>query len=106
MPCRRNPKRDHNEQAIIRTCRILGASVVQLNETGVPDLCVGFETLNGQKRNVLVEVKSKTGSLTPPQLSFFETWCGACYVVRSPQEMVKILVESGLLCTHTILASG
>ena len=50
-------RRDENERDIVKALRKAGASVTGLNETGVPDLLVGYEG-----RTYLLEVKQQHGA--------------------------------------------
>lgn len=81
-------RRDVNEPAIIRALRGVGASVYQLDETGAPDLLVGWCS-----RTFLLEVKQPLGplgglpayrdgeggegDLTMAQVKWFRAWKGA-----------------------------
>lgn len=82
----RAAKRDKNETHIIRFLRRCGASVVQLDDPGVSDLLVGVGGLN-----LLLEVKGKTGRLTPQQKKFFDDWCGQVSMIRSITDAKEIL---------------
>lgn len=74
----RAARRDKNESEIIRVLREAGASVVQLDDRGLPDLLIGYKGVN-----VLVEVKTARGKLTPDQEKFFEMWKGQASVIRT-----------------------
>lgn len=85
-------RRDGNEAEIIEALRAVGATVVQLSDTGYPDLLVGYaDPETGEQCNYLIEVKAENGKLTPPQFEFFETWEGQCDVARTVQEALKII---------------
>ena len=68
------PKKvDNNQLEIVKTFRSMGATVLNLSGVGkgCPDLLIGYKNIS-----VLVEVKSKTGKFTEPQLKFMEQWKG------------------------------
>jgi hypothetical protein len=88
----RAARRDKNEPALIIVAERLGATVAKINQEGLPDLLIGFTHLiTGTKINLLVEVKSKSGKLTPAQIQFFNTWAGQRVVIREPEEMFVYL---------------
>ena len=69
------PKKvDNNQLEIVKAFRSMGATVLNLSTVGkgCPDLLIGYKN----KHSVLVEVKSKTGKFTEPQLKFIEQWRG------------------------------
>lgn len=92
----RAARRDSNEPAVIAVAKKCGASVIQLDNEGVPDLLLGFR---GQ--NILIEVKTEKGKLTPAQEIFFRTWKGTAVVIRSPEAMENYLT-SLVLCDKII----
>jgi len=65
---------DNNQLEIIKAFQAMGATVLNLSTVGkgCPDLLIGYKN----KHSVLVEVKSKTGKFTEPQLKFMEQWQG------------------------------
>jgi Holliday junction resolvase len=68
------PKKvDNNQLDIVKTFRSMGATVLNLSAVGkgCPDLLIGYKGIS-----VLVEIKSKTGKFTEPQLKFMEQWQG------------------------------
>ena len=68
------PKKvDNNQLDIVKAFRSMGATVLNLSGVGkgCPDLLIGYKNIS-----VLVEVKSKTGKFTEPQLKFMEQWRG------------------------------
>ena len=68
------PKKvDNNQLDIVKAFRSMGATVLNLSGVGkgCPDLLIGYKNIS-----VLVEVKSKTGKFTEPQLKFMEQWQG------------------------------
>lgn len=68
------PKKvDNNQLEIVKVFKSLGATVLNLSGVGkgCPDLLIGYKNIS-----VLVEIKSKTGKFTEPQLKFMEQWQG------------------------------
>ena len=68
------PKKvDNNQLEIVKAFRSMGATVLNLSGVGkgCPDLLIGYKNIS-----VLVEIKSKTGKFTEPQLKFMEQWQG------------------------------
>ena len=68
------PKKvDNNQLEIVKAFRSMGATVLNLSGVGkgCPDLLIGYKSIS-----VLVEIKSKTGKFTEPQLKFMEQWQG------------------------------
>jgi len=68
------PKKvDNNQLEIVKVFKSLGATVLNLSGVGkgCPDLLIGYKGIS-----VLVEIKSKTGKFTEPQLKFMEQWRG------------------------------
>lgn len=80
---RRAARKDANHNDICDALRALGYTVLDLSRLGdgAPDCLVG----NGNK-NVLLEIKTKTGKLKPDQVKFFEYWKGPKAVVRDISE--------------------
>ena len=64
---------DNNQLEIIKAFQSMGATVLNLSAVGkgCPDLLIGYKNIS-----VLVEVKSKTGKFTEPQLKFIKQWQG------------------------------
>ena len=84
-------KRDANEPEVIAAFEALGARVQKLNETGCPDLLVGY-----RRHNHLVEVKdgSKAPSqraLTDDQVCWMDRWPALVYVVKSADEVALLV---------------
>lgn len=88
---RHNARRDSNEKNIVRYLERCGASVVQLDDPGICDLLVGFNSIN-----ILIEIKNEKGKLTPAQVKFFETWQGQKAVVRSIKDAKQVLRDIGM----------
>ena len=93
----RDNNRDQNERMIILALRELGASVRRLDATlggdmaGIPDLLVG---LSG--KNYLLEVKTARGSLNDNQKIFHDSWLGEVHVVRSVEDVRRIVKPTWL----------
>lgn len=87
-------KVDVNQKEIVAALRKMGASVCLLHTVGggTPDLLVGFR---GQ--NMLMEVKTEHGRLTPCQLEFMDAWRGdGVHIVKTPEEAVNAIQRIGL----------
>ena len=90
---RYNPARDSNEIEIVAILRKMDALVYPISSPGIPDLLVGY-----LGKWVTVEVKNKTGRLTPPQETFFRSARERhlpTYVCRSGDDVIKMLRELG-----------
>ena len=84
---RRAARRDLNEREVIVALKAVGASVVQISETGAPDLLVGFR---GQTH--LLECKGMKGKLTDDQLRWHKAWEGRqVSVVRTVEEALQLI---------------
>lgn len=84
-------KVDANQAAIVETLRRFGFSVCILARIGkgVPDLLVGGLNRNtNTPENVLVEVKSSGGYLTPDELDFRNEWRGQPVLIAYGAEAV------------------
>ena len=81
-------KVDANQHAIVKALRWRGASVHLLHREGrgCPDLLVGF-----LGRNLLIEVKTEDGELTPREAEWHETWRGRVEIVRTVDQALDIL---------------
>ena len=66
----------------VAALRSYGASVHCLHaaEDGCPDLLVGWH-----RTNLLMEVKTKSGELTPRQREFLSMWRGQVVIVHTPE---------------------
>lgn len=86
---RRAARVDKNQALIVERFRAWGCSVTPLHAVGqgVPDLCIGVAGVN-----LLVEVKSKSGRLTPAQIDYHRDWRGQICIVRTVEE-VDALVQ-------------
>jgi Holliday junction resolvase len=84
---RRAAKRDLNEREVIDALKAVGATVVQISETGAPDLLVGFR---GQTH--LLECKGMKGKLTDDQIRWHKAWEGRqVSVVRTVEEALQLI---------------
>ncbi len=84
---RRRP--DANQAGIIKALRRCGATVLDLSSVGgdCPDILCGY-----QGRNVLLEIKTPTGTPSDGQIDFAATWKGAPVVtVRSEAEALQAI---------------
>jgi hypothetical protein len=87
-------KRDDNEPDIVKALQAVGAVVHRLDETGVPDLMVGWG-----RRTHLLEVKCELGprggdrsKLTPDQVTWHQGWKGEpAVIVRTPIEALRAI---------------
>lgn len=88
------PKRtDANQTEIVNAARKLGATVQILSGIGkgCPDIVIGYKGIN-----YLVEIKDGSKSLsqqklTDAELRFFNTWRGQVCIIRSLDEIIKLL---------------
>ncbi len=72
---------DSTQAAIVEALRKAGCSVLLLHRVGqgCPDVLAGKDN-----RNVLIEVKSERGTLTPAEVAWLRDWRGqaaVCYTV-------------------------
>lgn len=84
---RRAAKVDDNQKEIVQALRDVGLSVLCLHAIGkgVPDLLV-----SSPSQMWLIEVKTKTGKLTPDQIKFHQAWRGVpILIVRDPLEAIQ-----------------
>lgn len=81
-------KTDANQADIVRRLRELGCSVTDLSRVGqgCPDILVGLWSVT-----IPVEIKTETGSLTPDQKKWADTWRGSFVVVRSERQAEKLV---------------
>ena len=79
---------DANQHALVKALRAAGASV-SLTHTigqGYPDLSVGWHG-----KNLLLEVKSEGGKLTPEELDWQAQWRGQVATVHTVEEALSLL---------------
>lgn len=85
-------RRDINEPAIRRYLERCGCAVRPMSQDGIPDLLVSKGPVG--KQIILLEVKSKSGTLTDAQETFFSLFDGSnCFVVRSIADTKKVIRE-------------
>jgi VRR-NUC domain-containing protein len=91
---RRASRTDANHSEIVKAAEQAFCSVLQLHQVGggCPDLILGLKSRHGPI-NLLVEVKTEDGSLTPDQIRFHREWRGQRAVIRSINEL-RALLES------------
>ena len=81
---------DHNQAAIFRALRDMGASVTSLHRVGqgCPDALIGFRDINW-----VFEIKNIHGRniLTPAQIEWLGNWNGQADVVRSIDDCLKVM---------------
>jgi len=79
---------DANQHAIVKALRWRGATVHSLHRVGqgCPDLLVGFHG-----HNLLIEVKTDQGELTPSEARWHELWRGMVHIVRTTDDALDIL---------------
>jgi hypothetical protein len=86
---RRAARTDCTQAAIVSALRRAGATVQPLHQLGggIPDLLVALP--DGQ--TLLIECKSRKGSLTPDQERWLASWPGRVEIVRDPAEVGAVL---------------
>jgi hypothetical protein len=78
---------DNNQDEIVKALEKIGCTVYKI---GRPvDLLVGYRTFN-----FALDVKSKTGTMTPFQKKFFAGWKGQVRIVRSAEEAIDVVTKS------------
>lgn len=84
---------DRNQKEIVKglTERYGDGSVVLLSTVGegVPDLLFGYAGVN-----LLLEVKTDDGTLTPSQIDWHARWPGQKAVVRSTNEAITVIEQA------------
>ena len=85
-------KVDGNQNDIVKGLRtIFGDDVVfdcSAVGRGFPDIMVGV-----RGRNLLMEIKTDKGKLTPDQVYFHRQWGGKVHVIHSLQEALKAIED-------------
>ena len=83
-------KGDVNQPDIVAALEKAGCSVLDLSRVGkgCTDLLVGRDGCN-----YLMEVKTLTGKLNTKQVKFHSEWRGKTYVVRTPEEALRIVLN-------------
>jgi Holliday junction resolvase len=81
---------DKNQNQIVRELRELGYSVLILSQVGngCPDILVSRNS-----KNILFEIKTKTGKLRKSQKDFLEKWRGEAYVARTTEDIINKFAE-------------
>jgi hypothetical protein len=65
----------------------VGASVLEINSPGAPDILVGY-----RGNNYLMEVKAPKGKVRDNQRDWHDHWRGApVHVVRSAEDALRVL---------------
>lgn len=79
---------DANQTELVRWLRSQGASVHPMSRMGegFPDLLVGFMGVN-----ILIEVKTEDGSLTPAQIKWHAACRGTVHIARTIEDCQRIL---------------
>ncbi|MCH7882718.1 MAG: hypothetical protein IIB69_14370 [Proteobacteria bacterium] len=82
---------DHNQNEIIKAFLALGCDVFDLSSVGngLCDLVVGLVGIN-----LLVEIKSEKGKLTPAQTEFFKTWKGQKIIITTQAEAIQLVAAT------------
>ena len=102
MTPRRAARVDSTQAAIVEALRAAGASVIVLSSVGqgCPDILCGYNPglsieLDGDvipiELNILMEIKSDTGKLTPDQVEWHAAWRGQVAIVRSVEEALQVI---------------
>lgn len=85
---RKRGRTDNNQAEIVAALRQCGAQVLNLSSVGqgCPDVLVGRAG-----RNMLLEIKSRGGTLTPDEQEFFASWLGEVHIVYSAEDALKAI---------------
>ena len=80
---RRAARADRNQAQIVAALRKVGATVLHLHSLGrgAPDILAGY-----RGRNILMEIKTPKGKLTPQESDFMWGWKGQYAEVRTVDE--------------------
>src|SRR5947208_3539339 len=95
--------RDANEREIVEALVNIGASVTRLNETGVPDLLVGYQGTTyllevkrprgprgGVTSSTTAKKRADSGEMTEAQERWWARWNGGRpVVVRTPEDALQ-----------------
>ena len=89
---RRASRVDANHGDIVKAAEQAFCSVLQLHQVGggCPDLILGRKWRYGPQ-NLLVEVKTEDGELTPDQIRFHREWRGQKAIIRSVDDLLALL---------------
>ena len=79
---------DDNQHEIIDALRKMGVPVLVLSQVGggCPDLMIYWHN-----KAYLLEVKTDKGELSKGQKEFLDIWRGVVFIVRSVEEVIKLL---------------
>ena len=85
--------RDQNHAEIVKALKECGYSVLDLAMvgSGCPDILIGYKDAQGKPKNILVEIKTESGSLRPCQIDFFHSWQGSVMMTRNANELLSTL---------------
>ena len=86
----RYARTDANHSQIVDCLRKCGASVQSLASIGkgCPDLLVAKDG-----ETWVIEVKGKTGQLTPDQVEWISKWRGPVHIVRTEDDVLRLVGE-------------
>jgi hypothetical protein len=89
---RRAARVDENQSELVKAAEQLGCTVLLLHQVGggCPDILIGQASRFG-RRNILVEIKTGAGDLTPEQIRFRREWRGQVVICRSVAELLAVL---------------
>ena len=89
---RRASRLDNNHGEIVRAAEQAFCTVLDLSRVGAgcPDILLGRKGKRGPE-NILVEIKTADGKLTPEQIRFHREWRGQKAIVRSVDELLALL---------------
>lgn len=87
----RSGHRDDNHEQLVEFMALLGGEVIDLSKvrSGCPDVLWGR-----QGQSILVEIKTRDGSLTPAQKRFHSEWRGGPLIVVTCEADVLAAVET------------
>lgn len=83
-----HPRKDSNHTELERQIRALGATTLDLSGVGrsAPDLLVGW-----RGHNILLEIKTESGRLSPGQIRWHREWRGNVHVIRTFEDVLRML---------------
>lgn len=91
---RRAARKDKNHNEIVRALRDAGYLVHETHQLGggFPDIVVaGIDRRCGTRRVWLVEIKDRTGRLTPDEQAFCALWGEYVAIVRTIDEAYRLV---------------
>jgi len=85
---RRATRVDNTQKDIVHALRVAGATVQHLHAVGegCPDIVVGY-----RRKNYLLEVKVKSGTLSPDQSMWHIAWKGQVNIVTTAEEALAAI---------------